>query len=170
MIGHIQKKPLFVWFAGIWGRWRTFSVNSGRQCLYHWRTKVRTLSHTPQCNAAATLLKSLLRSWLVCRGSNQHRRLTWQRSVCVLVPRWQQFAEPDSLPTGPTEEEAVLWALLPGYQLRAPPSWVGGAGNKDTITHCPSPLVSPTNLLLPFSNKLSLSLFFKGCPFYNFIL
>lgn len=128
------------------------------------------VSHTPQCNTAATLLESWLRSWLVCRGSNQHRRLTWQRSVCVLVPRWQQFAEPDSLPTGPTEEEAVLWALLPGNQLRAPPSWVGGAGNKDTITHCPSPLVSPTNLLLPFSNKLSLSLFFKGCPFYNFIL
>lgn len=27
--------------AGTWGRWRTFSVNSGRQCLYPWRTTVR---------------------------------------------------------------------------------------------------------------------------------
>lgn len=58
--------------------------------------------------------------------------------VCVrargLVPRRQQPAEPDSLPTGPAEEEAVLWALLPGHQLRALPSWVGG-GNKH---HTPS--------------------------------
>lgn len=108
-------------------------------------------------------------------------RSRWRRSLQLrcwtllcswLVPRWQQSAEPDSLPTGPTEKEAVLRALLPGQQLRAPPSWVGG-GNKDTITHCPSPLVSPANRLLPFSNKLSLSVLFfflKGFPFSNFIL
>lgn len=35
-----------VFFSGIWGRWKTFSVNSGRQCLYHWRTKVRRKPHT----------------------------------------------------------------------------------------------------------------------------
>lgn len=82
--------------------------------------------------------------------------------VCALVPRRQQPAEPDSLPTGPAEEEAVLWAVLLGHQLRALPSWVGD-GKKDTITHRPPPPVSPTDRLLPFSNKSSLSvcLFFR---------
>lgn len=162
----------FFFFPGIWGRWKTFSVNSGRQCLYHWRTKVRRKPHThthttftPQdCWRYLSKIRSRWRRSLQLR--------CWTLLCSWLVPRWQQSAEPDSLPTGPTKKEAVLRALLPGQQLRAPPSWVGG-GNKDTITHCPSPLVSPANRLLPFSNKLSLSVLFfflKGFPFSNFIL
>lgn len=50
-------KCLICVMAGIWGKWRTFSVNSGRQCLYHWRTKVTHKQNTtlpfftyPLCN------------------------------------------------------------------------------------------------------------------------
>lgn len=104
--------------------------------------------------------------WELCLSRLQEVKcVTWRRSVCVPVPRWQQFAEPDSLPTGPTEEEAVLRALLPGNQLRAPPLWVGG-GNKT-----PSPTVLHHLCLPPIYychfqiSRLFLFLFFKAAHF-----
>ncbi|XP_038164058.1 regulator of G-protein signaling 7-binding protein A isoform X1 [Cyprinodon tularosa] len=67
------------------------------------------------------------------------------------------------LPLKNQEEKALLWALLSGNQLMSPPSYVG-VDNKDTITHCLSPLVSATNLLLPFSKCKILFFFFPRLP------